>query len=130
MRTMLRSKIHRARVTQVNIDYEGSIIIDQLLMQAADILPYERVEVLNIHNGARFDTYAIPGEEGSGVICLNGAAARLASKDDLVIILSYCQVSDSEATTITPRIIYVDSQNRAIPKGMGEDWAKDLMASL
>jgi len=129
MRTMLKSKIHRARVTQVNIDYEGSITIDRLLMQAADILPYERVEVLNIYNGARFDTYTIPGEEGSGVICLNGAAARLASKDDLIIIISYCQVADNQAT-ITPRIVYVDSQNRAIPKGMGEDWAKDLMASL
>jgi len=126
---MLKSKIHRARVTQVNIDYEGSITIDRLLMQAADILPYERVEVLNIYNGARFDTYTIPGEEGSGVICLNGAAARLASKDDLIIIISYCQVADNQAT-ITPRIVYVDSQNRAIPKGMGEDWAKDLMASL
>lgn len=130
MRTMLKSKIHRAKVTQVNIDYEGSITIDQLLMQAADILPYERVEVLNIHNGARFDTYAIPGEEGSGVICLNGAAARLASKDDLVIILTYCQVPESEVTTVIPRLVYVDSRNRIIPKGMGEDWAKDLMASL
>lgn len=130
MRTMLKSKIHRAKVTQVNIDYEGSITIDQLLMQAADILPYERVEVLNIHNGARFDTYAIPGEEGSGVICLNGAAARLASKDDLVIILTYCQVPENEVTTVIPRLVYVDSRNRIIPKGMGEDWAKDLMASL
>jgi len=129
-RTILKSKIHRARVTQVNIDYEGSITIDRLLMQAADILPYERVEVLDIHNGARFDTYAIAGEEGSGVICLNGAAARLAAKDDLVIILSYCQVPENEAANIKPRIVYVDSQNRAVPKGLGEDWAKDLMASL
>lgn len=130
MRTMLKGKIHRARVTQVNIDYEGSITIDRLLMEAANILPYERVEVLNIHNGARFDTYAIPGEDGSGVVCLNGAAARLAAKDDLVIILSYFQVPDSEAVTIAPRIVYVDSQNRALPKGMGEDRTKDLMATL
>ncbi len=129
-RTILKGKIHRARVTQVNIDYEGSITIDRLLMQAADILPYERVEVLNIHNGARFDTYAIAGKEGSGVICLNGAAARLAAKDDLVIILSYCQVPENEATNLAPRIVYVDSQNRAVPKETREDWTKDLMASL
>jgi aspartate 1-decarboxylase len=116
MRTMLEGKIHRARVTDVNLDYEGSITIDRLLMEAADILPYERVEVLNLNNGERFGTYAIPGEKGSGVICLNGAAARLAMKNDLVIILSYRQVPDSEAATITPRIVYVDSQNGILPK--------------
>lgn len=130
MRTMLKSKIHRARVTEVNIDYEGSITIDQLLMEAADILPYERVEVLDINNGARLDTYAIPGEKGSGVICLNGAAARLVAKDDLVIILSYHQVPEDEAFTITPKIVYVDSTNKALPKEAKENWAKDLMATL
>ena len=130
MRTMLKSKIHRARVTGTNIDYEGSIAIDRLLMEAADILPYERVEVLNINNGARFDTYAIPGEAGSGVICLNGAAARLAAKDDLIIILTYCQVPENEASNITPKIIFVDSANKAATKETGEGWAKDLMATL
>jgi len=116
MRTMLEGKIHRARVTDVNLDYEGSITIDQLLLEAAGILPYERVEVFNINNGARFATYVIPGESGSGVICINGAAARLAAKNDLVIILSYSLVPDSDAKNIKPRIVYVDSQNKIIRK--------------
>jgi len=112
MRTMLKSKIHRARVTQGNLDYEGSITIDKSLMDASDILPFERVEVLNINNGARFSTYAIEGESNSGIIELNGAAARLAAKGDIVIILSYCQVPDDEAAVMTPTIVYVDSKNR------------------
>ena len=114
MRTMLKSKIHRARVTQVNLDYEGSITIDKFLMEASDILPFERVEVLNINNGARFSTYAIEGEENSGVICINGAAARLVAKGDIVIILCYCQVPDNEAMVMTPTIVYVDGKNRII----------------
>jgi aspartate 1-decarboxylase len=109
---MLKSKIHRARVTQTNIDYEGSISVDKLLLEAADILPFERVEVLNINNGARFSTYAIEGAAGSGIIGLNGAAARLASKGDTVIILTYTSVPDSEAITLTPRLVYVDAENR------------------
>lgn len=109
MRAMLKSKIHRARVTDANIDYEGSITIDKGLMAAADILPYERVEVLNINNGARFDTYAIEGERGE--ICVNGAAARLAVKGDIVIILTYCYVSDSEAGNCAPKLVYVDAKN-------------------
>jgi aspartate 1-decarboxylase len=116
MRTMLKSKIHRARVTDVNLNYEGSITIDRLLLEAAGLLSYERVEVFNINNGARFATYVIPGENGSGVICLNGAAARLAAKDDLVIILSYSQTPDSDAANIKPRIVCVDCQNKIILK--------------
>ena len=119
MRIMLKSKIHRATVTDGNIDYEGSITIDKKLMAEADILPYEQVQVLNINNGARFSTYAIEGQEGSGEICLNGAAARLAVKGDTVIILSYCHVSDEEARNITPKLVYVDAKN-AIVKGLGE----------
>ena len=111
MRTMLKSKIHRARVTGANIEYEGSITIDKKLIEAADILPYEQVHVVNINNGARFDTYVIEGEEGSGEICLNGAAARLADKGDTVIILSYCHVDDEEARHFTPRIVHVDANN-------------------
>ena len=88
-RTMLKSKIHRARVTDCNIDYEGSITIDSDLLRAADILAYEKVEILNINNGARFSTYAIEGNPGSGDICLNGAAARLACVDDVIIIITY-----------------------------------------
>jgi aspartate 1-decarboxylase len=117
MRIMLKSKIHRARVTDGNIDYEGSITIDKKLMAAADILPYEQVQVLNINNGARFSTYAIEGEEGSGEICLNGAAARLAVRGDLVIILTYCDVSEEEAHNHTPKIVHVDAKN-AIVKGV------------
>ena len=109
MRIMLKSKIHRACVTKVNIDYEGSITIDKKLMEEADILPYEQVQVLNINNGARFTTYAMEGE--SGEICLNGAAARLVAKGDTIIILSYCYVEDDEAHNFAPRLIYVDAQN-------------------
>lgn len=112
MRTMLKSKIHRARVTQVDLDYEGSIAIDRSLMEASDILPFERVEVLNVNNGARFSTYAIEGEADSGIIGINGAAARLAAKGDIVIILSYCQVPDDDAVNMTPRIVRVDNRNR------------------
>ena len=114
MRAMLKSKIHRARVTQVNLDYEGSITIDRSLMEASDLLPFERVEVLNINNGARFGTYVIEGEADSGVIGLNGAAARLVAKGDIIIILSYCQVSDDEAVAVTPSLIYVDDRNRLL----------------
>ena len=109
MRTMLKSKIHRARVTDANIDYEGSITIDKKLLEAADILPYEQVEVLNINNGARFSTYAIEGEKGE--VCLNGAAARLVAKGDIVIILSYHHVEDSEAHHLKSKLIYVDDKN-------------------
>jgi aspartate 1-decarboxylase len=114
MRTMLRSKIHRARVTQVDLDYEGSIAIDRSLMEASDILPFERVEVLDVNNGARFSTYAIEGEANSGIIGINGAAARLVAKGDIVIILSYCLVPDDEAVNMAPRIVRVDSRNRVV----------------
>jgi aspartate 1-decarboxylase len=114
MRTMLKSKIHRARVTQVDLDYEGSITIDKALMEASDILPFERVEVLNVNNGARFGTYAIEGEANSGIIGINGAAARLVAKGDIVLILSYCQVPDDEAINMTPSIVRVDRQNRIV----------------
>jgi len=110
MRIMLKSKIHRARVTQLNIDYEGSITIDKKLMEEANILPYEQVQVLNINNGVRFTTYAIEGE-ASGEICLNGAAARLAAKGDIIMVLSYCYVEDDEAHNFTPKLVYVDAKN-------------------
>ena len=109
MRIMLKSKIHRACVTNVNMDYEGSITIDKKLMEEADILPNEQVQVLNINNGARFTTYAIEGE--SGEICLNGAAARLGAKGDSVTILSYCHVEDAEARNFAPKLVYVDAKN-------------------
>jgi aspartate 1-decarboxylase len=114
MRAMLKSKIHRARVTDANIDYEGSITIDSNLMVAADILPYEQVHVLNINSGARFTTYAIEGEAGSGAISLNGAAARLAVKGDLVIILTYTQVPEEQTKNYDPKLIYVNEKNAIV----------------
>ncbi len=109
MRTMLKSKIHRAHVTETNINYEGSITIDQKLMKEADILPYEQVHGLNINNGARFITYAIEGEKGE--ICVNGAAARLVTKGDIILILSYCHVEDDEAHNFAPKLVYIDAKN-------------------
>ena len=111
MRVMLKSKIHRAHVTEVNIDYEGSITIDKKLMAEADILPYEQVQVLNINNGARFETYAIEAEPDSGEIGIQGPAAKLATVGDIVIILSYCQVEEEETHNFAPRLVYVDSKN-------------------
>jgi aspartate 1-decarboxylase len=130
MRTMLKSKIHRARVTRCNVDYEGSITIDKDLIEAADLLAYEKVDVLDINNGARFHTYVIEGERGSGEICLNGAAARIVAKGDIVIILSYHVVTDDEAVTATPRLVYVDSENRIIDTKGTRDWTKDLISTM
>jgi len=111
MRTMMKSKIHRARITETNINYEGSITIDKKLMSAADIVPYEQVHVLNVNNGSRFTTYAIEGPEGNGDICLNGAAARLGFKGDLVIIITYTQVSEAELLNYRPTVVHVDEHN-------------------
>jgi aspartate 1-decarboxylase len=111
MRIMLKSKIHRAHVTEVNIDYEGSIAIDKRLMEEADILPYEQVQVLDVNNGARFETYAIEAEPDSGVISIRGAAARLAAVGDIVIILSYCHLEEEEAHNFAPKLVYVDEKN-------------------
>ncbi|RJO60923.1 MAG: aspartate 1-decarboxylase [Dehalococcoidia bacterium] len=107
---MLKSKIHRARVTGVHLDYEGSIAIDRELLAEADILPHEQVHILNLNNGQRFTTYAIEGEKGQ--VDLRGAAARLAQKGDIVIILTYCQMQDEEARSYEPRVVYADEQNR------------------
>jgi aspartate 1-decarboxylase len=111
MRTMLKSKIHQAYVTHANIYYEGSISIDKKLMEAADILPFEQVHVLNINNGARFETYAIEAEAGSGEIGIQGAAARLAGAGDRVIILTYRQVEEAEVHRHYPTRVYVNEQN-------------------
>lgn len=124
MRTMLKSKIHRATVTDANVDYQGSITIDRQLMEAADILPYEKVQVVDVQNGARLETYAIEGEPGSGVIAINGAAARLVDKGDTVIIFSYSLLPEEEARHHVPRLVYVDSRNAIVKKGMG--WTEDL----
>jgi aspartate 1-decarboxylase len=112
LRTMLKSKIHRATVTEANLYYEGSITIDAGLIKAADILEHEKVEVLNINNGLRIETYVIKGKAGSGIICLNGAAARGACPGDQVIILSYAIVEDKQAKDIKAKIIKVDAKNK------------------
>jgi aspartate 1-decarboxylase len=113
-RTMLKSKIHRAVLTEANLNYAGSITIDRDLMDAADILPYEQVQVVNNNNGARFETYCMEGSRGSGVICLNGAAARLGQPGDILIILSYTQVSEDEARGHQPRVVLVNKYNRKV----------------
>jgi aspartate 1-decarboxylase len=117
VRTVLKSKIHRARVTQADLHYEGSVTIDPLLMDAADILPFEQVHVLDVDNGARLATYAIEGGRGSGQICINGAAARLVSAGDTVIILTYDTMTDDEAREHQPALIYVDERNRILRIG-------------
>ncbi len=112
LRTILKSKIHRCRVTEANLHYEGSVTIDAALMEGADIIADEKVEVLNLNNGLRLETYAISGKRNSGVICLNGPAARGACVGDEVIILSYAMLDDKDAKTIKPKIVTVDEQNR------------------
>jgi len=112
MRTMLKSKIHRATVTGADLNYIGSITIDPVLMEAADLLEYEQVAVVNVNNGARFETYVIPGEHGKGEICLNGAAARMVHPGDKVIVISYAQYDEAEMETYRPQFIFVDEQNR------------------
>lgn len=109
--TMLKSKIHRATVTQAELDYVGSITIDSALLKASGILEYEKVQVVDINNGSRIETYAIAGEENSGIICLNGAAARCVQKGDKVIIMSYAQLSEQEVQTFKPTVVFVDDNN-------------------
>ncbi|MDD5120884.1 MAG: aspartate 1-decarboxylase [Candidatus Omnitrophica bacterium] len=111
-RTMLKSKIHRATVTEANLYYEGSITLDEDLIRAADILENEKVEVLNLNNGLRLETYVIKGQAGSGVVCLNGPAARGACPGDQVIIVSYVSLEDKEARTINPKVVKVNAKNQ------------------
>jgi aspartate 1-decarboxylase len=111
---MLKSKIHRATLTGAELDYEGSIAIDRDLMTAADLLPGEQVHVLNLSNGQRLITYVIEAPAGSGTMLLNGPAARLGIKGDLVVVLAYCAMEDDEARTLRPKIVHVDGQNRVV----------------
>ena len=115
-RTMCKGKIHRATVTQANLNYVGSITIDADLLEAADIYPYEMVQVVNVNNGSRLETYTIAGARGSGVICLNGAAARLAAEGDIVIIISYGQYNEEEIRSLEPRLVFVDADNHITEK--------------
>jgi aspartate 1-decarboxylase len=111
-RTILKSKIHRATVTALDLDYEGSITIDEELLEKADILPGEQVHVLNINNGERFITYAIAAPRGSGTVLLNGPAARRGTVGDKVIVLTYCQVSAQKAKDVKAKVVFVDDENR------------------
>lgn len=113
--TMLKAKIHRAVVTAVDLNYAGSITVDEELLEAAGILPYEQVQVVNIANGARFETYAIPGPRGGGTVALNGAAARLALPGDHVIIMAYGQMDETEARAHRPVVVTVDAENKKRP---------------
>ena len=110
--TMLKGKIHRATVKQAELNYVGSITVDADLLDAANILEYEMVQIVNINNGSRFETYTIAGERGSGMICLNGAAARCVQPDDKIIIMCYCQMSGHEAKEHKPFVVFVDEENR------------------
>ncbi len=111
-RSLLKSKIHRVGITESNLNYEGSLSIDADLMEAANILPYEQIKIYNINNGARFDTYAIAGPAGEGGICLNGAAARMGVPGDLIIIATYANYEEAEASEHKPVVVLVDSRNR------------------
>lgn len=114
MREMMKSKIHRATVTEANLNYVGSITIDEHLMELADIWPNEKVQIVNNYNGARLETYVIPGPKHSGVICLNGAAARLVQPGDNVIIISYASMTNEEARQYKPNIVFVDGDNKPV----------------
>jgi aspartate 1-decarboxylase len=112
-RTLCKSKIHRATLTGADLNYEGSLTLDRALMDAADMLPYERVQVVNVNNGARLETYLIPGDAGSGVVQLNGAGARLGQPGDIVILMTYGEFDDDEVdASFTPRVVLVDERNR------------------
>ncbi|WP_202108661.1 aspartate 1-decarboxylase [Succinivibrio dextrinosolvens] len=112
--TMMHGKIHRATITEANLEYVGSITIDEDLLEASGILPGEKVQIVNNNNGARLETYTIPGERGSGVICLNGAAARCAMKGDIVIIIAYAQMDEKEARALKPKVVLVDEKNHIV----------------
>lgn len=114
-RTLLKSKIHRATVTDANLHYQGSVTVDPLLMEAADLLPWERVEIYNVTNGERFATYAIPGRPGAGEICVNGAAAHKASAGDVVILATYAAYPEEAARSHRPSLVFVDAANRRVP---------------
>ncbi|MEV0253893.1 aspartate 1-decarboxylase [Streptomyces sp. NPDC050732] len=124
LRTLFKSKIHRATVTQADLHYVGSVTIDAELLDAADLLPGELVHIVDVTNGARLETYTIEGERGSGVIGINGAAAHLVHPGDKVIIISYAQVEDAEARALRPRVVHVDEDNRVV--ALGDDAAEPV----
>jgi aspartate 1-decarboxylase len=132
LRTLMKSKLHRATVTEANLHYMGSVTVDRDLMDAADLLPHERVQVVDIDNGARLETYVIPGERGAGQVCLNGAAARLVQPGDKVIIISYAAYTDAEARLHEPSVVLCDAQNRgsALPPERPATTVEEALAAL
>jgi aspartate 1-decarboxylase len=124
LRTMMKSKIHRATVTQADLHYVGSVTVDEDLLDAADLLPGELVHIVDVTNGARLETYTIKGERGSGVIGINGAAARLVQPGDIVILIAYAQLETAEARELQPSVVFVDAENRVV--GTGHDPAEAL----
>ncbi len=128
-RTMMKSKIHRATVTEADLDYVGSVTVDVDLLEAADLLPGELVHIVDVSNGARLETYTIPGERGSGVIGINGAAARLVHPGDVVILIGYGQYDDAEARTMTPSVVFVDDQNAILHVGSAAAFVPDVAES-
>ncbi|MCQ2009164.1 MAG: aspartate 1-decarboxylase [Sporolactobacillus sp.] len=126
MRPFLRCKLHRATVTDANLNYVGSITIDETLLQAVDLLPYEKVQVVNNNNGARLETYVIPGPRNSGIICLNGAAARHAQKGDVLIIMAYAFMSDAEMKRLKPIVAVLDKKNR-IERILNEEKSMEVL---
>src|SRR6186713_700242 len=123
MRTMMSGKIHRATVTEANLDYEGSITLDPDLMDAAGILPYEQVHVVDVTNGARLETYAIKGLRGSGEVCINGAAAHMVRRGDTVIVIAYQHLDEQEAQRAEPRKVFVDAHNRVKSIEIGDGYS-------
>ncbi|MCS3627346.1 aspartate 1-decarboxylase [Salinibacter ruber] len=135
--SMLRAKLHRLRVTEADLYYEGSITIDEELLNAAGLLPYEKVQVVNVNNGSRLETYTIPGEAGERTVCLNGPAARLAAPGDEVIVIAYAELTPSEAREHHPRVVHVDENNDVtktrtldVAKGTDENLAPDGMEDV
>jgi aspartate 1-decarboxylase len=124
-RTMLKSKIHRATVTQADLHYVGSVTVDRDLMEAADLLEGEQVAIVDVTNGARLETYVIAGRRGSGVLGINGAAAHLVHPGDLVILISYAQVDEAELRSYAPRVVFVDSGNRIVERGVDPAYAPE-----
>lgn len=127
-RTVMNSKIHRARITEANLNYVGSITIDEDILDAVGIVKNEKVQIVNNHNGARFETYVIPGKRGSGVICVNGAAARLVQAGDIIIIISYALVSEEELSVHQPKIAIMNEKNEIVEL-IGEEPEKTIIPS-
>lgn len=128
MRSMMTSKIHRATITDADLHYVGSITVDEDVMKAADLLPGQAVDVVDVTNGNRLTTYAIPGEAGSGILCINGAAAHLINKGDIVILIAYGMMSDAESRTYLPKVVFVDENNQAIDIGDDPGFVPDTTA--